>query len=79
MSIQVIYKNGNNGSVTADMLDYLLETGAIISFKRHDGWVRPDCDRIRDRDTLFFSIPERRSSMNVLIESSPSLPLDELR
>lgn len=79
MSIKVIYKNGNSGSVTADMLDYLLETGAVISFKRHNGWVRPDCDRVRARDTLVFSIPERRSSMNVLLESNHSLPLGELR
>lgn len=78
MSIQVIYKNGNKGIVTSDMLDYLLETDAILSFKREDGWVRPGCDPLRDRDTLVFSIPERRSSMAVLLETQEILPTNEM-
>lgn len=78
MSIPVIYKNGNKGIVTSDMLDYLLETAAIISFKRESGWVRPGCDPLRDRDTMVFSIPERRSSMSVLLETQDTLPTNEL-
>ncbi len=79
MSIQVVYNNGNKGQVTADMLNYLLEAGDIISFKRRDGWIRPGCDKIRDRDALVFSIPERRSSMNVLLDSNAPLLVNELR
>ena len=79
MSIQVVYNNGNKGIVTSGMLDYLLETDAIVCFKREDGWVRPGCDPLRDRDTMVFSIPERRSSMAVLLETQDKLPLNELR
>lgn len=79
MAINVVYTNGNKGCVTADMLDYLIENNAIISFKRHDGWIRPGCDKIRSRDTLVFSIPERRLSMNALISSDSPLPVNELR
>lgn len=79
MSILVVYNNGNKGHVTADMLDYLLESGDIISFKRRDGWIRPGCDKIRDRDALVFSIPERRTAMNVLLASNKPLLVNELR
>ena len=79
MSIQVVYSNGNKGHVTADMLNYLLEAGDIISFKRRDGWVRPGCDKVRDRDVMVFSIPERRSSMNVILASNTPLLVNELR
>ena len=78
MSIKVVYNNGNKGYVTAAMLDILIETEAIISFKRHDGWVRPGCDRMRARNTLVFSIPERRLSVNMLIASNDPLPVTEL-
>ena len=78
MAINIVYTNGNKGCVTADMLDYLLENKAIISFKRHDGWVRPGCDKVRSQDKLVFSIPERRLSMNVLIASDSPLPVNEL-
>ena len=79
MSIQVVYSNGKKGHVTADMLNYLLEAGDIISFKRRDGWVRPGCDKVRDRDVIVFSIPERRSSMNVILASNTPLLVNELR
>ena len=79
MSIQVVYNNGNKGHVTEDMLNYLLEADSIISFKRRDGWVRPGCDKIRDRDALVFSIPERRLSMNVRLASNTPLLVNELR
>ena len=78
MSIKVIYSNGKTGSVTAAMLDYLLESDRVVSFRRQDGWVRPGCDQIRSRNTLVFSIPERRSSMHMLLTSITPLPLGEL-
>jgi hypothetical protein len=69
MKIQVVFDNGRKAWVTGDMLDYLLKYGGIVSFKRHDGWVRLGCDSVRVRETRFFSIPERRLAMNALIES----------
>lgn len=75
MSIQVVFENGAKGQVTAEMLDFLLEVGGIISFKRHDGWVRPGSDRLRARDLMIFSIPERRSKMNSLLSSTPEFPV----
>lgn len=77
MSIEVVYENGRKGFVTPEMLDYLLETGGIICFKRSNGWVRPACDPVRSRGMVFFSIPERRSAMNELLESDSPLPLGE--
>ena len=78
MSIQVVFENGAKGMVSAEMLDYLLENGGIISFKRYEGWVRPDSDRIRARDLMVFSIPERRSVMNSLLSSTPEIPVNRL-
>lgn len=79
MSIQVVFENGKKGCVTEDMLDFLLESGGIISFKRHSGWVRPTCDPVRARELLVFSIPERRTTMNSLLSSDGPLPMEDFR
>jgi hypothetical protein len=79
MLIPVVFENGQKGHVVEEMLSYLLEAGGIISFKRHNGWVRPSCDAVRVRSSLVFSIPERRSEMNSMLASDAPLPLDEFR
>ena len=79
MLIHVVFENGQKGRVTEEMLSYLLEAGGIISFKRQNGWVRPSCDLVRASSSLVFSIPERRSAMNSLLESDAPLPIDEFR
>jgi len=76
MLIDVVFENGQKGRVTEEILNYLLEAGGLISFKRHNGWVRPDCDSIRLRRALVFSIPERRGAMNELLKSDAPISQD---
>lgn len=76
MLIDVVFENGQKGRVTEAMLDYLLEEGGLLSFKRQKGWVRPDCDSVRLRRALVFSIPERRSAMNELLKSDAPISQD---
>ncbi len=76
MLIDVIFENGQKGRVTEEMLNYLLEEGALLSFKRQNGWVQPDCASVRRRCALVFSIPERRAAMNERLKSDTPLSLD---
>ena len=76
MLIDVIFENGQKGRVTEEMLNYLLEEDALLSFKRQKGWVRPDSDSVRRRSALVFSIPERRAAVNELLKSDAPLSQD---
>ena len=73
MLIDVVFENGQKGRVTEEMLNYLLEEGGLLSFKRQNGWVRPDSVSVRLRRALVFSIPERRAAMNELLKSDAPL------
>ena len=76
MLIDVVFENGQKGRVTEEMLNYLLEAGGLISFKRYNGWVRPDCVSIRLRRAQVFCIPERRAAMNELLNSDTPISQD---
>jgi hypothetical protein len=47
MGISVIFANGDEKSVPAYMLDYLIREKKIVAFLRADGWVQVDRDPIR--------------------------------
>ena len=49
----------SRGLVDASGLEQLIKDGAITAFKRSNGWVRIDCDPIR-QNTGTWSGPERR-------------------
>lgn len=47
MGISVIFENGEERSVPAYMLDYLIRERRIVAFLRADGWVQIGKDPIR--------------------------------
>lgn len=62
--IEVVYLDGNSGVVSNDVLDVLIATGKIKSFKRGEGWVDiiRDCAKLRDyRNAKDYAGPERRA------------------
>lgn len=62
--IDVIYSDGTSGQASNDVLDVLVATGKILSFRRANGWVDivRDQSRLRDyrRNQGYFG-PDRRS------------------
>lgn len=62
--VEVVYLDGATGVVSNDVLDVLIATGKIQSFKRSDGWVDiiRDSAKLRDyRNTDGFSGAEKRA------------------
>ena len=51
MLIQVSYSDDSFDYVKDFMLDWLIESGAIIKFKRSTGWVQVGVDPIRKPST----------------------------
>lgn len=49
MKIPVIYMDGTHGSVSSDELEELLQSEALLSFRRSYGWVRLGVDELRNR------------------------------
>jgi hypothetical protein len=47
MGISVIFTNGEERTVPAYMLDYLIREKRIVAFQRSDGWVQIGRDPIR--------------------------------
>jgi hypothetical protein len=47
MGITVIFDNGDERTVPAYMLDYLIREKRIVAFQRSDGWVQIGRDPIR--------------------------------
>ena len=47
MGISVIFTNGDEKSVPAYMIDYLIREKRIVAFLRTDGWVQIGRDPIR--------------------------------
>ena len=60
MLIRVKYLDDHFDMIRPDTLDYLLTDGSIKSFLRHDGWVVPGLDRLRNTGMGSYTGPERR-------------------
>lgn len=62
MLIQVSYKNEKYDYVKDFMLDTLIASGAIATFRRSSGWVRVGVDPVRKgRKEILYSGAERRA------------------
>ena len=48
MGISVIFTNGKVGHIDSSTLDHLIWAKDIVAFRRSEGWVRIDCDPIRN-------------------------------
>jgi hypothetical protein len=59
LQIKVIYDDGVEGIALTSILDHLINMKEIVAFCRSDGWVRIDCDPIRNR-TQPFEGPGKR-------------------
>jgi hypothetical protein len=61
MLIRVIYDDGRFDMVKPQMLDTLLGTNKVTSFKRNKGWTVIGRDPLRrNKSNAFHSGPERR-------------------
>jgi hypothetical protein len=65
MLIRVMYDDGKFDMVKPQMLDTLLETKRITSFKRDKGWTVIGRDTIRSRShsSKGYAAPERRACL----------------
>lgn len=67
--IHVITKDGNYQHLTPPVLDILLEKGAIMMFRRLNGWVGIGIDPIRVKDrreaSRPFNGPDKRSPSSI--------------
>ena len=59
LQIKVIYDNGIEEIAFTSTLEHLINMKKIVAFCRSDGWVRIDCDPIRNR-TQPFEGPGKR-------------------
>ena len=76
MSIPVEFKDGMQGEVPETVLDRLIELNLIARFKRQSGWTELGRDPIRSRPPV-ISLPERRSSLQLLYGSSTVSPVSK--
>ncbi len=60
MLISVIYPNGRHDMIKDFMLGRMIELGEIKQFKRKDGWVNIETDKIRKRNSRNYETIERR-------------------
>ena len=66
MLIQVQYANGKYDMVKAWFLDWLIETGRIVTFKRSEGWVIIGRDTIRDTSSnVVYQGQEKRNPLQI--------------
>ena len=65
MLIRVMYDDGKFDMVKPQMLDTLLETNRVTSFKRNEGWavVGRDTLRSRSHSSKGYAAPERRACL----------------
>jgi hypothetical protein len=65
MLIRVMYDDGKFDMVKPQMLDLLLGTGKLTSFKRSDSWavVGRDTLRSRSHSSKGYAAPERRACL----------------
>ena len=66
MIIQVIYANGQVGTVKPETLDTLLRQRRLYSFRRSNGWVNLQRDDLRRNISPIAVYPERRASLQPL-------------
>ena len=63
MLISVVYPDGKHDLVKGFYLTYLINMREISKFKRADGWIDIDSDKVRGRgQKQSYQGPERRSS-----------------
>jgi hypothetical protein len=62
MLIPVVFSNGRQDMVKPFILERLIETKEITSFKRASGWVVIGRDSIRQGTRKIYCIPERRET-----------------
>lgn len=60
MLIRVKYVDDRFDMVRPETLDKLLESGKVLEFQRHDGWVMPGTGSLRRSNRNKFSGTERR-------------------
>lgn len=60
MLIRVKYADNRFDMIRPEILDHLLEDGAVNSFLRHEGWVKPGIDTLRNKSRNDYSGPDRR-------------------
>lgn len=60
MLIRVKYVDERFDMVRPEALDKLLETGKVLEFQRHDGWVMPGMGNLRRSNRNKYSGTERR-------------------
>jgi hypothetical protein len=65
MLIRVMYDDGKFDMVKPQMLDLLLGTGKLTSFKRSDSWAVVGRDTLRSRihSSQGYAAPERRACL----------------
>lgn len=63
MLINVVYRNGQYGSVEDSELDKLIVQRKIKKFLRSTGWCTLGIDPIRKKSRIGFKGPERRQSL----------------
>ncbi len=62
MLISVVYPDGKHDLVKDFYLTYLIDTREIAKFKRADGWIDINSDKVRGRgQKQSYQGPERRS------------------
>jgi len=61
MLIRVMYADGNFDMVKPQILDMLLETNRVTSFKRSDSWAVVGRDALRSRSSQSYQGQERRA------------------
>ncbi len=67
MLISVVYPDGKHDLVKDFYLTYLIDTREIAKFKRADGWIDIDSDKVRGRgQKQSYQGPERRCSSQEL-------------
>ena len=60
MLIRVMYKDGRFDMVKPELLNTLLETKSVTSFKRSESWAIVGRDAIRNGSANNYQGPERR-------------------
>ena len=62
--VWVVYPDSTMGTVAHTELQRLIETDKIVKFHRSEGWVYPDIDPIRRKESSGYHGPERREINN---------------
>jgi len=66
MLIPVVFSSGRQDMVKPFVLERLIDSKEITSFRRASGWVVIGRDPIRQSARQIYCIPERRETGNIL-------------